>query len=89
MMTMRRYVTACLLLTLLVLGGGGWAAAAEDSPAGLDARLAGFPRMTIRITPERIEAPERVTAGPTLVIEERRTLRPRRPMSFLPGCRMM
>lgn len=40
------------------------------APQDLDPRLAGYPELTIRLTAERIEAPERMPAGRTLIVEE-------------------
>lgn len=39
----------------------------------LDARLAGYPELTIRLTKERIEAPAYVAAGRALLVEENAT----------------
>jgi hypothetical protein len=40
------------------------------APQDLDPRLAGYPELTIVLTEERIEAPESVPAGRTLLVEE-------------------
>ena len=59
------------VLTLLALAPLGAAAHGQADPAGdRDPRLAGYPELAIRLTADRIEAPARVAAGRTLLIEE-------------------
>lgn len=66
---MRRLVLAAVAPVLL--GSGLLAAAAQEAPpAAVDPRLAGYPTLTIRLGEERIEAPDSVAAGPTLLVEE-------------------
>ena len=65
---MHRLIALLLLAALLVAGGDR--AAAQFDVADLDPRLAGYPELVIRITPETIELPLQVLAGRTLVVEE-------------------
>ena len=67
---MHRLYALVLLLALLAAGAGEARTAARADAEALDPRLAGFPELEIRLTEERIEAPARVAAGRTLVIEE-------------------
>lgn len=66
-----------VLAPLIAAGVIGSASGAEPNtlPA-LDARLANYPELTIRLTEERVEAPESVAAGITLLVEENLTKHP-------------
>jgi hypothetical protein len=64
---MNRAITFVLLAVLFAAGSGR--AAGSNAPS-LDARLEGYPELTMRVTEETIEAPARVAAGRALVVQQ-------------------
>jgi hypothetical protein len=64
---------AIIIVPLLAAGLVSGASGAPRAVNDLDARLAGYPQLTIRLTAERIEAPASVAAGRTVLIEANAT----------------
>jgi hypothetical protein len=67
---------AIILAPLIAAAVAGSASGAPRAVSDLDARLAGYPLLTIRLTEERIEAPANAPAGRTVLVEENATDEP-------------
>jgi hypothetical protein len=62
-----------VLAPLIAAGVIGGASAQPRALDTVDPRLGGYPELTIRLTEERIEAPDSIAAGRTVIVEENAT----------------
>ena len=67
---------AIIFVPLIAAGVVGGASGAPQTVSELDARLADYPQLTIRLTDARIEAPSNAPAGRTVLVEENSTDEP-------------
>lgn len=68
---MFRTALSLIALALALTGSAPTASLADDqATAAIDPRLAEFPTLTFHMLPDRIEAPDEIVAGPTVVIQE-------------------